>query len=156
MRASPCWGSPPKRRLDLSAREYAFDALAEGYDGHFTRTRIGTAMRAAVWARCAARFRPGFRILEMNCGTGEDARWLANQGMQVLATDISPRMIEVSRRKLATLPENQAVQFQPLAWEQLGNLDADPFDGMLSNFGGLNCVADLQGAGVDLAGKLRP
>ena len=45
-------------------------------------------MRAAVWARCAARFRPGFRILEMNCGTGEDARWLASQGMQVLATDI--------------------------------------------------------------------
>ena len=140
----------------MAARRYAFDAVAESYDGQFTHSRIGTAMRAAVWARCAARFRRGFRILEMNCGTGEDARWLAQQGMQVLATDISPRMIEVSRRKLAGLPENQAVQFQPLAWEQLGNLDAAPFDGMLSNFGGLNCVADLQGAGVDLASKLRP
>src|ERR1700683_3015332 len=111
MRASPCWGSPPKRRPDLSTREYAFDARAEAYDGQFTRTRIGTAMRAAVWARCAARFRPGFRILEMNCGTGEDARWLASQGMKVLATDISPRMIEVARRKLTALPENAAVQF---------------------------------------------
>jgi SAM-dependent methyltransferase len=140
----------------LSARRYAFDSLAEGYDERFTRTRIGTAMRAVVWARCAARFRPGFRILEMNCGTGEDARWLAGRGMQVLATDVSPGMIEVSRRKLGSLPENQAVQLQTLAWEQLGMLDAAPFDGMLSNFGGLNCVADLHGAATSLAGKLKP
>ena len=156
MHASPCWGSPPKRRLDLSAREYAFDALAEGYDGQFTRTRIGTAMRAAVWARCAARFRPGFRILEMNCGTGEDARWLASQGMQVLATDISAPMIEVAQRKLAGLPESRAVQLQTLAWEQLGGLAAAPFDGMLSNFGGLNCVGDLHGAARSLAMTLKP
>ena len=113
-------------------------------------------MRAAVWARCAARFRPGFRILEMNCGTGEDARWLAAQGMQVLATDISPRMIEVSRRKLASLPENRDVQFLTLSWEQLGTLHAEPFDGMLSNFGGLNCVADLNTAASSLATMLRP
>ncbi len=137
-------------------QEYAFDALAEGYDGRFTRTRIGSAMRAAVWARCAVRFRPGYRILEMNCGTGEDARWLASQGMQVLATDISPRMIEVAQRKLAGRAENQAVQFQTLAWEQIGCLQTAPFDGMLSNFGGLNCVADLSGAARSLAPLLRP
>jgi SAM-dependent methyltransferase len=156
MHASPCLGLPPKRRLDLSTRDYAFDALAAGYDGQFTCTRIGTAMRAAVWARCAARFRPGFRILEMNCGTGEDARWLASNGMQVLATDISPRMIEVAQRKLAGVAENQAVQFHTLAWEQLGRLEAAPFDGMLSNFGGLNCVADLTGAARNLASALKP
>jgi SAM-dependent methyltransferase len=147
---------PPKRRPDLSAQEYVFDTVAEAYDGQFTRTRIGTAMRAAVWARCMARFRPGFRILEMNCGTGEDAAWLARQGMQVLATDISPRMLEVAGRKLAALPENAAVQFRTLAWEELGDLAAEPFDGMLSNFGGLNCVSDWQGAARALAGRLRP
>jgi SAM-dependent methyltransferase len=140
----------------LSARKYAFDSLAESYDGQFTQSRIGTAMREAVWARCAARFRPGFRILEMNCGTGEDARWLASQGMQVLATDISPAMIEVSRRKLTGLAEGPAVRFQTLAWEQLGTLESEPFDGVLSNFGGLNCVTDLQGAATALAAKLKP
>ena len=113
-------------------------------------------MRAAVWARCAARFRPGFRILEMNCGTGEDACWLASQGMQVVATDISPRMIEVAQRKLAGRPKNHAVQFRTLAWEQLGRLQEAPFDGMLSDFGGLNCVADLHGAAGSLATTLRP
>ncbi|HTC51083.1 MAG TPA: class I SAM-dependent methyltransferase [Steroidobacteraceae bacterium] len=133
-----------------------FDSVAEAYDGQFTHTRIGAAMRAAVWARCAARFRPGFRILEMNCGTGEDAGWLANQGMQVLATDISARMIEVAHRKLDAQPQRAAVQFRRLAWEELGGLDAGPFDGMLSNFGGLNCVSDLKGAACALAGRLRP
>ncbi len=137
-------------------REYAFDSLAAGYDGQFTRTRIGMAMRRVVWARCAARFRPGLRILEMNCGTGEDARWLAARGMQVVATDISPGMIEVARRKLSSLPEDQAVELQVLAWEQLAQLAGRPFDGMLSNFGGLNCVADLHGAAEALAGVLRP
>jgi SAM-dependent methyltransferase len=140
----------------VSAGQNAFDALADDYDGSFTATRIGSAMRTAVWARCAARFRPGFRILEMNCGTGEDARWLARQGLQVLATDASARMIEVSRSKLATLPGNQSVQLRTLAWEQLGTLDTEPFDGMLSNFGGLNCVADLCAVAASLAGKLKP
>jgi SAM-dependent methyltransferase len=140
----------------VATPDHAFDALAEAYDGQFTRTRIGSAMRAAVWARCAARFRPGFRILEMNCGTGEDARWLAGQGMRVMATDISARMIDVSRRKLADLPENQTVHLQVLAWEQLESLAGDSFDGMLSNFGGLNCVTDLPRAAVDLAAKLKP
>ncbi|HEY6457837.1 MAG TPA: class I SAM-dependent methyltransferase [Steroidobacteraceae bacterium] len=113
-------------------------------------------MRTAVWARCAVHFRPGFRILEMNCGTGEDARWLASQGMQVLATDISAGMIEIAQRKLSGLPENHAVQFQKLAWEQLERLQGARFDGMLSNFGGLNCVADLRGAASSLATALRP
>ncbi len=31
-----------------------------------------------------------------------------------------------------------------------------PFDGALSNFGGLNCVADLPGVAAGLAGCLRP
>jgi SAM-dependent methyltransferase len=154
--ANRCWASPPKRRPDLAVREYAFDAAAEAYDTQFTHTRIGSAMRAAVWARCAARFQPGFRILEMNCGTGEDARWLASRGMQVLATDISPRMIDVARRKLAGVAANQAVQFQTLAWEQLGTLEAGGFDGMLSNFGGLNCVEDLAAAATGLATRLKP
>jgi SAM-dependent methyltransferase len=76
--------------------------------------------------------------------------------MQVLATDLSARMIEVAQGKLAGLPENQAVQFQTLAWEQLGGLEAAPFDGMLSNFGGLNCVVDLPGAASSLAATLKP
>ena len=52
--------------------------MAGDYDSLFTATIIGALMRKAVWARCAARFQPGQKVLEMNCGTGEDALWLAH------------------------------------------------------------------------------
>jgi SAM-dependent methyltransferase len=134
----------------------AFDAAAAGYDAAFTATRIGTMMREAVWARCAARFAPASRILEMNCGTGEDARWLAQRGLQVLATDVSAAMVARAGDKLATAPGAANARLRQLAWEDLAQLDEPPFDGALSNFGGLNCVADLNAAAHALAACLRP
>ncbi|MBV8854976.1 MAG: class I SAM-dependent methyltransferase [Sinobacteraceae bacterium] len=142
-----------------------FDPLAADYDQQFTHTRIGRMMREAVWARCAARFAPGSRVLEMNCGTGEDALWLAQQGIEVLATDVSPAMLQIAQRKLAAADAAMmrvrfsqvcAPQFRCLAWERLHTLEAAGFDGALSNFGGLNCVADLSRAAPALADKLRP
>jgi SAM-dependent methyltransferase len=134
----------------------AFDAIADGYDSQFTATTIGTTMRRAVWSRCAARFAAGSRVLEMNCGTGEDALWLTRRGIQVLATDISQAMLQVARSKLAASPGGASAHFRRLSWEELGTLDEAPFDGVLSNFGGLNCVSDLRAAARSLATKLRP
>lgn len=37
--------------------------------------------------------------LEIGCGTGTNAIWLANHGMKVLATDISPTAIDAARKK---------------------------------------------------------
>jgi SAM-dependent methyltransferase len=130
--------------------------MAGDYDSLFTATVIGTLMRKAVWARCADRFQAGHKVLEMNCGTGEDALWLAHRGVQVLATDVSPAMLEVARNKLSGTPDGEQVRLQLLAWEDLAKLNAGPFDGMLSNFGGLNCVGDLREAARALAAKLRP
>ena len=99
---------------------------------------------------------PGASILEMNCGTGEDARWLADRGVKVLATDISPAMLAVAEAKLDSSPARRLVRFRELAWEDLATLDEGPFDGALSNFGGLNCVEDLRPVAQALAAKLRP
>jgi len=136
-----------------------FDAGAEAYDAQFSRTLIGGMMRRAVWARCAARFGAGSNILEMNCGTGEDALWLARHGLNVLATDTAPEMLRIARAKIAAAAGKvrfHNVRFRQLAWEQLAALEEGPFDGMLSNFGGLNCVEDLRAAACALAGRLRP
>lgn len=130
--------------------------MADAYDSQFTATTIGAMMRRAVWSRCAARFAAGSKVLEMNCGTGEDALWLARRGVQVLATDVSPAMLRVAQDKLAAMPGSPPVRFQRLAWEELESLGEGSFDGMLSNFGGLNCVADLREAARLLAAKLRP
>jgi SAM-dependent methyltransferase len=130
--------------------------MADGYDSQFTRTTIGTLMRNAVWQRCALRFAAGSRVLEMNCGTGEDALWLARRGVQVFATDASPAMLQVAQQKLADTAAGGSLRFQRLTWEELDTLGENSFDGALSNFGGLNCVGDLRIAARGLAKKLRP
>jgi len=129
--------------------------MADDYDGRFTRTAIGTLMRKAVWQRCAARFAGGTRVLEMNCGTGEDALWLAQRGVHVFATDVSAAMLHVARKKLADSAAGSYVGFHRLAWEELDSLEEGPFDGVLSNFGGLNCVGDLRAAALALAKKIK-
>ncbi len=92
----------------------------------------------------------------MNCGTGEDALWLAHRGIRVFATDVSPAMLQLAQDKLAASPGGAPARFRRLAWEELETLDEGPFDGALSNFGGLNCVRDLRRAARALGARLRP
>ena len=136
--------------------DFAFDALAADYDATFTHSPLGALMRQAVWRRLDHCFRPGQRVLELNCGTGEDAIYLGQRGVRVLATDLSRDMLAIARRKVAQAHLTATVQVQELALERLHELEAPPFDGALSNFGGLNCVADLSSVGRALEARLRP
>ena len=133
-----------------------FDLLAESYDAKFTKSQIGRAQRSAVWSEAMRVFRPGDEILELNCGTGEDAFFLARRGISVLACDISEQMLAVARgRKEAECP-NAAVTFRALATERLCELPLRRFQGVFSNFSGLNCVADLHEVARQLALRLAP
>jgi ubiquinone/menaquinone biosynthesis C-methylase UbiE len=135
---------------------FAFDRLAGTYDETFTSTPIAWLNRRAVWRRADAVFPRGSIILEMNCGTGEDAAHLAARGVRVHATDISAEMLRVASEKLAQRNLSDAVQVSLLAWEQLDTLPEAAYDGVLSDFGGLNCVLDLDSAAAALARRLRP
>ena len=48
------------------------------------------------------------RALDLACGEGRNARWLAQQGWQVTATDFSPVAIEKGRRLAEELTDQQA------------------------------------------------
>jgi SAM-dependent methyltransferase len=139
----------------LTPLSTAFDKLAAEYDDGFTRTVLGERLRHAVWRRLDALFAPGDRVLELACGTGEDAVYLGGRGVRVVATDASPEMVRVAREKVERAGLT-GVEVRQLAVEELDRLDAPPFDGALSDFGGLNCVADLPAAGQALAARLRP
>jgi SAM-dependent methyltransferase len=143
-----------------------FDGLASEYDAAFTDSVIGTILREAVWRRADACFGPDDHILELNCGTGEDAVHLAHRGVRVLATDVSSRMLDAAREKVTTNGLTDRVVFRRKAIEQFAAEPAEAFlgeagvpsgfDGVLSNFGGLNCVADLKRLGDGLAQYVRP
>ena len=68
----------------------AFDDLAREYDAEFTTTALGSVLRAMVWKRYEHCFAGREHLLEIGCGTGEDAVHLARRGYRVLATDASP------------------------------------------------------------------
>ena len=134
-----------------------FDAVAGRYDSTFTDTELGRELRQIVWRNLAAIVQPGARVVELNCGTGEDAVWLARNGVRVVATDGSPAMLEVASRKAASHGMHHRIEFEILdladpAWKRP---DFD-FDGALSDFGGLNCVPDLVPLACMLGRSVKP
>jgi SAM-dependent methyltransferase len=54
----------------------------------------------ALLARHAPPYRPGIRALELACGLGRDALWLAAQGYQVDAFDISVAALRQARARM--------------------------------------------------------
>jgi len=141
----------PARAVDPAA----FDAIAREYDAGFTNSRLGRMLRARVWHELERHFRPGQHILELACGTGSDALWLARQGIRVTASDGSAEMVQVAREKTRLAGMADRVQFRQLALQKVGEEQFPAgcrFDGLLSNFGGLNTLGDWR----PLAGSLAP
>lgn len=59
-----------------------FDAYASSYDAHFDNNPIAQQLRSIVQQTMLRYFQKGNSILELNCGTGTDAIFLAHNGMQ--------------------------------------------------------------------------
>ena len=143
-----------------------FDTTAHHYDAEFTQTAVGRLQRSVVWDFLLknAPPPPAARCLELNCGTGTDALWMAQQGYRVLATDISPKMVAVTQAKLqaAGLSEQAEAAVLDLrnlsaaSLQQVGRSEKPVL--VFSNFGGLNCVSptDLQAFGKKIPDLLVP
>lgn len=140
----------------------AFDAAAASYDTDFTDSRVGRAQRNLVWAHLMPLLdtlgRPA-EVLEINCGTGEDALRLAAAGYNVLATDISAGMLAETRRKVSAAGLGDRLVTAQLSAQMLSAARLErQFDLVLSNFGGLNCLepAEMAALAGELAGLVRP
>src|ERR1051326_614191 len=86
-----------------------FDQFAHDYDEHFGGI-LGRLFRRAVWRWLDAAFQPGEQVLELSCGTGEDALHLAERGVRILATDPSAGMLEVARKKILAEGGSERIQ----------------------------------------------
>ena len=125
-----------------------FDRIAPVYDA---MNRVMTAGLDLRWRRlaAAAAVRPGDRVLDAACGTGDLALAAADAGArQVVGLDFSPRMLERARRKSSAIE-----------WVD-GDLLALPFpdasfDAATVGFGVRN-VADLERGLRELRRVLRP
>lgn len=121
-----------------------FDGMAAGYDSSFTQTALGAVLRELVWERFDRAFQGRRRLLEIGCGTGEDAIYLARQGHRVVATDASLAMLEVANEKAERAGCLENIEFRCLPMEHVeAELSGEIFDGVYSNFGALNCTARM-------------
>jgi demethylmenaquinone methyltransferase/2-methoxy-6-polyprenyl-1,4-benzoquinol methylase len=124
-----------------------FDRIAPVYDA---MNRVMTAGLDLRWRRIAAEavVRPGDRVLDACCGTGDLAVACARRGGLVTGLDFAPRMLERARRKLpsATWVEGDllALPFEPAS-----------FDAATVGFGVRN-VADLDRGLAELRRVLAP
>jgi ubiquinone/menaquinone biosynthesis C-methylase UbiE len=135
----------------------AFDALAGGYDDSFTDTPCGTALRRMVWSRTDRAFAGAQRVLDLGCGTGEDAVHLAWTGARILAVDASSAMVDVAREKAKHNGFADRIDVRCMPIESVAQqLTGQRFDAVLSNFGALNCVADLPALAQGLSRMLLP
>lgn len=124
----------------------SFDSAAQEYDEIFTNTVIGKLQRERVWDYLESILpNQPVNILELNCGTGEDAIWFANNGHNVLATDISEKMISITKEKIEKLNLTDKVRTQQLDINEFDKISTtNKFDLVFSNFGGLNCLTETE------------
>jgi SAM-dependent methyltransferase len=135
-------------RLDdpaLVADEYSDETRLERRANAYTGVHTGVDARVpAVDAVVAAAPQ---RILEVGCGWGELAEWLAREtGAAVVATDLSPRMVELARER--------GVDARLADVQELPFADAE-FDCAVAAWM-LYHVPDLGGGIAELARVLRP
>ena len=104
----------------------AYEVLAEAY-----AARIDTKPHNAYYDRPATlSLLPdvrGKRVLDAGCGPGAYAQWLVEHGAEVVAVDVSPKMVGFARKRLGDRATILRADFgQPL------DLPDASFDGVLS------------------------
>ncbi|MBV9282477.1 MAG: class I SAM-dependent methyltransferase [Chloroflexi bacterium] len=160
-------------RLEETRR--AFDRAAAAYDGPAGNNLVIQRMRAQMWRMLTTTFSEGARLLDLGCGTGIDAAYLAARGYSVLAVDWSPAMVERTRARLAQsvsgpelypespppgrtprVPGENRGAVRVLGIHQLHQLVGEQIDGIYSDLGALNCAPDLPDTARACAALLRP
>lgn len=140
----------------LQHTKAAFDSAAGSFDEDDYKNGILQWMRRAAYKVYLKSFKKGDRLLELNSGTGIDAVFLAGQGIKIYATDISSKMIEAMETKVKSAGLDNMIKYEVKSFDEISEIPEDNFDGVISNFGGLNCVNDFTKLEMDLHKKLKP
>lgn len=150
--------SPEPSSAHYARVAQAFDQAAQNYDPLYQSNPVMAWLRRESLDVLQATFPPASQLLEIGCGTGDEALALGRAGHKVVATDISAAMIEIAQAK--TIPGAGRVTWRVLPAGQLADLVSDYgtsfFDGAYASFGALNCEPDLMQTITNLTDLLRP
>lgn len=139
--------------------EKYFDALSDTYDSVVRGNAFDMRLREVTGPILAKAFDPGEVVLEIGAGTGLETLPLARRGVQVVATDISRLMLDKLAKKAKEEGLSDLVMTRRLSASDLSPLHQEfgssSFDGAFSNFGALNCEADIGNIPAGIAQLVR-
>lgn len=134
----------------------AFSAQAPLFDSYEKKNTILQWMRRQVYTHEEEFLSPGDSVFELNAGTGIDAVYFAQKGHSVFAIDIAEGMISELEKKVHDFQLTKRIGYARCSFTDLSSLPARRFDHAFSNFGGLNCTADLAVVAEQLQAFLKP
>jgi ubiquinone/menaquinone biosynthesis C-methylase UbiE len=140
--------------IELASK--AFSAQAAHFDADEESNRILKWMRKQVYYHEEEFLLPHSNILELNAGTGIDAVHFARLGHSVFAIDNAPGMMRQLQKKISAYQFNDRIRCALCSFTQLQTLPTEQFDHVFSNFGGLNCIPNLQEVIQQLPRLLKP
>jgi SAM-dependent methyltransferase len=140
----------------LSDTVRAFDAVAAEYHHTNSANPILRHMRAIVIDVLRTHVPAGSKVIDLGCGPGTDLAALVSAGYAVTAIDASPEMARQARFRASVLDGVYRPTVECLPIERIPDLQQPPFDAAFSNFGPLNCVADLADAAWQIRQSLKP
>jgi len=138
----------------LQNTKSAFNKASADYDAHENHNIILKWMRGIVQSVYLKYLKDGDDVLELNSGTGIDAVFLAQHGINVYATDISDEMICIINGKVKANGLEGKISAETVSFSQISEVKSNNFKAVLSNFGGLNCINDYSKLNTDISKKL--
>jgi len=140
--------------LDVAA---AFTQQSKVFDQLYTGNIIIEYKRKRFREHILSYAKKNASMLELNCGTGDDAIFFSQRGFTIHATDISKGMLDVLGKKLGTNQNKDSITVEQCSFTDLNSLQfKGPFDYIYSNFGGLNCTPDLEKVLHSLGSLVKP
>jgi ubiquinone/menaquinone biosynthesis C-methylase UbiE len=129
---------------NVEEARWAFSAQAPQFDSYDKNNVILQWMRRQVYRHVEEFLSTGDSIFEINAGTGIDAVHFARKGHSIFAIDNAEGMLREMEQKIRSSHLEDKIRFACCSFTDIDTLPVQQFDHVFSNFGGLNCIADLR------------
>jgi SAM-dependent methyltransferase len=116
-------GDMPEHQDLSAAASEEYDRIAEVYE-RISEDNLANALFERPVIRSLLPRVTGRRVLDAGCAAGAHSEWLANEGADVVAIDLSPRMVQRTRERLAGRGDARVHDLrEPLDFLENGSID---------------------------------
>src|SRR6478735_4651578 len=121
------------------------DANAAFWDGRMAEGNLFHATLVGPSAEQLLDLQPGESVIEFGAGNGQFSRRMAELGATVLATELSPQLVELAQKRTESRPDlDGKITFRALDAadpDQLAAIDVGPFDAAVCNMAIMDMIA---------------